>query len=85
MPEPALFFLFTYEAPHLVDFGLVYSTDHDFDFVGIQRLEKRSVDRLEGGLFFFNSLMTVEGLIPNTRAVSRTALPLRAVTCNLEL
>ena len=55
-------------------------TDLDFDFVGIQRLEKRSVDRLAGVLFFFNSLITVEGLIPKTRAVSRIPLPLRAIS-----
>jgi len=51
-----------------------------FDFIWIQRLKKGSVDRFECGLFFFNLLMTVEVLIPKTPAVSRTPLPLRAIS-----
>jgi hypothetical protein len=79
MPEPPLFFLLAHEAPHFVDLRLVHLRDYDFDLLGAQRLEKRSVDRLKCVLFFFNSLITVEGLTPNTRAVSRTPLPFTAM------
>ena len=53
--------------------------------VRTQLVEEGLVHRGERRLFFFNSLITVVGLIRNTRAVSRMPLPWRLIStiCSL--
>jgi hypothetical protein len=72
MPEPPRCFFLAYVGPHLIDFRFLSSLDHHVSLVRMQRVEQRLVHRGECRLFFFNVLMTVVGLIFNTRAVDGT-------------
>src|ERR671918_3204655 len=80
MPQPALIFFLAYKAPHFIHLRLVYSDDLYSHLLYSQGLQQSVVDRLKGGFFFFNSWITVVGLISKTRAVSRMPLPLSAIS-----
>src|SRR5215510_318592 len=85
VPQPPLLLLLPHKAPHFIDFGVLYATDHDFDSVGLQGVQEGLVHGCERRPFFFNSFRTVLVLICNTRAVSRTPLAFRliSITCCL--
>src|ERR671918_362209 len=80
MPQPALIFFLTHEAPHFIQLRLLYLDDLYGHLLYRQDLQQCVIDRLKGGFFFFNSLITVVGLIFKTRAVSRMPLPLSAIS-----
>src|SRR2546427_2500602 len=80
VPEPPRLAFLAHVGLHLIDFCFLRSLDHHVHLVRMQRVEQRSVHRGERRLFFFNALMTVVGLIFNTRAVSRIPLPLRRMS-----
>jgi len=85
MPKPPLILFAPDETPHLIDFSFISEPDHHFHFIRVQQGEQLVVHTAECRLFFLSSLMTVVGLIFNTRAVSRMPLPLRAMSiiCSL--
>jgi hypothetical protein len=85
MPQPALFLLLPHIGPHLIDVRLINALDHHGYIIRMQYVEERLVRRDERSLFFFKGLMTVVGLIFNTRAVSRIPLPWRLIStlCSL--
>src|SRR5215211_488221 len=80
VPQPALIFFLTHEAPHFIQLCLLYSDELHCYFLCTQGLQQCGVDLLEREFFFFNSLITVVGLIFKTRAVSRMPLPLSAIS-----
>ena len=80
MPQPALIFFLTHEAPHFIQLRLLHSDELHYYFLRTQGLQQCVVNRLQRGFFFFNSVITVVGLIFKTRAVSRTPLPLSAIS-----
>ena len=79
MPQPALRILVPHIGPHLIDLRFLNPLDHHAHLIRIQCVEEWLVHRGECRLFFFNVLITVVGLIFNTRAVSRMPLPLRLI------
>jgi hypothetical protein len=85
MPQPALLVLLPHLGPHLIDFRFINSLDHHVYIIRMQGFEELLVHQAERRPFFFNVLMTVVGLIFNTRAVSRIPLPLRLISmiCSL--
>jgi hypothetical protein len=85
VPEPAGLAFLAHVGPHLIDFRFLNALDHHVHLVRRQGVEPRVVHRGEYRLFFFNVLMTVVGLIFNTRAVSRMPVPLRRMStiCSL--
>jgi hypothetical protein len=80
MPEPSLLFFLTDKRPHFIDFCFIRALDNDLHIAGGQSVHQGFVDTDQRRCFFFNSLMTVVGLIFNTRAVSRMPLPLRLMS-----
>lgn len=78
VPEPPRFFLLADIRPHFVNFRRCNSANYYFHGAGIPLRQELSIDGLQLPLLFFSSLSTVSVLIPNTRAVSRMPLPLRA-------
>src|SRR5215467_15228331 len=75
-------------APHLVELGTEPMTDLQrictpylhLHVLGGQVLQHRLIHLVERRFFFFNSLMTVVGLMCNTRAVSRMPLAFMAIS-----
>src|SRR5262249_24391775 len=80
VPEPPRLAFLAHIGPHLIDFRLLNALDHYGHLVRRQCVEEWLVHCGELRLFFFNVLMTVVGLIFNTRAVSRIPLPLRLIS-----
>jgi len=80
MPQPALRILVPHIGPHLIDLRFLNPLDHHVHLIRMQRVEEWLGHRGERRLLFFNVLMTVVGLIFNTRAVSRIPLPLRLMS-----
>jgi uncharacterized protein YecE (DUF72 family) len=64
----------------LIHLRFINSTELQRELIWIHAREQRPVDRLDHACFFLRSLSTVSLLIPNTRAVSRIPLPLRAMS-----
>jgi hypothetical protein len=65
------------KTPHLIHLRSLHAADLYRARFGTAPFNDTLVDVLQGRGFFFNSSMTVFGLIRNTRAISRTPLPLR--------
>src|SRR5262245_15855754 len=78
MPELPRCFRLADIRPHFVNFRRCHSANYHFHGAGIPLLQEPSIDGLQPAFLFFSSLRTVSVLIPNTGAVSRIPLPLRA-------
>ena len=80
MPQPALLFLLANIAPHLIQFSVFNLMNMNGNFTRLETFQYPVVDRFKTGFFFLISLITVLGLIFNTRAVSRMPLPFIAMS-----
>jgi len=80
MPQPPLVGFAPDQTPPRIHLGTRHSPDLYRDRLGTTPLDHRVIDGLEGWGLFFNSSMTVVGLIWRTRAISRTPLPLRVIS-----
>src|SRR6476660_1110137 len=80
LPEPRGLFFAAHETPHVVEFRFVNLLNNDCRIGNTERLEYWDVDLLERGPLLLSSFMTVPVPIPSIRAVSRTPLPLNAIS-----
>jgi hypothetical protein len=80
VPQPALVGFAAHKTPHLIYLGGLHSAHLYRDRLGTASLNDGLVDMVEGRGLFFNSSMTVVGLIWRTRAISRTPLPLSVIS-----
>ena len=80
MPYPPLLTFAAHKAPPLIDLGCLHLVDDDLTLRRIKRLEQSFIGLLDERLFFLMVSMTVVGLTPKTRAVSRIPLPLSALS-----
>ncbi len=80
LPEPVRVIFIANITPHFIEFRVLNLLNINNNIARIQAFQHRSVDRFEARFFFFNSLMTVFGLISSTRAVSRIPLPFNAIS-----
>jgi hypothetical protein len=80
MPQPPLLRLAPHKTPPLIHLGTLYSPHLYRDRLGTTPRDNGLVNVLESRGLFFNSPMTVVGLICSTRAISRTPLPLSVIS-----
>jgi hypothetical protein len=80
MPQPAGSSFAAHKGPHFIPLCCHHFLDYHSGVRTCERCERRRIDAVELRLFFFSSLITVPGLTPNTRAVSRIPLPLSAIS-----
>src|SRR5713101_3428157 len=80
VPQPPLVRLAPDKTPHLIHFGALHAPHLYCDRLRTAPLDNGLVDRLERPGLFFNSSITVVGLICRTRAISRTPLPLSVIS-----
>jgi hypothetical protein len=80
LPHPALRGFTAPEAPPLRPLGALHSTPLSRDRLGRAPVDHRPVTGLESWGLFFNSSITVVGLLCRTRAISRTPLPLSVIS-----
>ena len=78
--QPSLITFIPHKTPHLVHFWLFYSFNPDFCIIRFKTLNKSNIYFFDCRFFFFNSEITVDGLIFNTRAVSLIPLPFNAIS-----
>jgi hypothetical protein len=79
LPQPALTCFALHETPPLIHLCRFDSANLYRDRVGTAPFHDCFVHRRERPGLFFNSSITVMGLICSTRAISRTPLPLRVM------
>jgi hypothetical protein len=80
MPQPALVRFPLHETPHFLDLRGFDSTDLYGTRVAIASCHHTSMDWGARTHLFFNSSLTLMGLICRTRAISRTPLPVRGMS-----
>jgi len=80
MPEPSLRGFLPNNTPHFVNFSFFHLVDFDEHLAWLHPLDRDLVDVLKLRLLFFNSAMTVVGLMCSTGAISRLPLPLRGIS-----
>src|SRR5262249_32006468 len=80
VPQPALVRFVPDETPHLIHLRSLHTADLYRKRFGAASLNDTLGDVLQSRGLFLNSLMTVFGLICNTRAISRTPLPLSVIS-----
>src|SRR5216683_8456165 len=79
-PQPARLFLATDKGPHFVQLRLLHLTNHHHGGCSLTTRCQGRVHLMERRRFFLRVLITVIGLTPSTRAVSRMPLPLSAMS-----
>jgi|SoiMethySBSTD1v2_1073268.scaffolds.fasta_scaffold432333_1 hypothetical protein len=79
-PQPPRRFLAADKRPHLVQLRLLHLLNHYFGFGFLTRSPQGRVHLVKRRRFFLRVEITVVGLIPSTRAVSRIPLPLSAMS-----
>jgi hypothetical protein len=80
MPQPTLVCFAAHKTPHLIHFGGLHTADLYRDRLGTAPFNDGLVNVGEESRLFFNSPMTVVGLICRTRPISLTPLPLRVIS-----
>lgn len=79
-PQPPGVFLAANKRPHLVQFRCRYLANHHCGRCSLTNSQQGGVHLVEHTRFFLRALITVMGLTPRTRAVSRMPLPLSAMS-----
>src|SRR5262249_2448749 len=80
MPPPPLLAFAAYKAPHLLPLGGFHLVADNLHWLSLKTLAQACIDLLSACICFFRVLRTVVGLTLKTRAVSRSPLPLRAMS-----
>src|SRR5215831_14321103 len=80
LPQPPRMFLATHEGPHFVQLRFLDLTEHHPRWCSLPRSPHHGVHSVKRRRFFLRVLITVVGLTPSTRAVSRMPLPLSAIS-----
>lgn len=71
--------------PHFIDFHRFHFFDDDVNILVMPLIYGDVIDAVEWQALFFNSSITVVGLIRSTRALSRMPLPLSAMSTSCSL
>src|SRR5690348_12882711 len=79
-PQPPRVVLAADKRPPLVQFRRFHLANHHCGRCALTNNQKGGVHLVERPRFFLRALITVIGLTPSTRAVSRMPLPLSAIS-----
>src|SRR5215510_9857584 len=79
-PQPPRVLLAADKRPHLVQFSLLHLANYHRRGGSLTTRHQGRVHLVERRRFFLRVLITVVGLTPSTRAVSRMPLPLSAMS-----
>jgi hypothetical protein len=80
LPEPPRLCFAAHKRPHLVQFGLCYLVNYHCGVYSPTSWRKSGVHLVDLRDLFLSVVITVVGLTPSTRAVSRMPLPFSAMS-----